>query len=458
MRDFTKQIMDRIERLSGISEEPGRLTRTFGSPAMRQANDLAARWMREAGMAAREDVAGNLIGHYETAGAPAPDSGREPRGTRPILVIGSHLDTVRNAGKFDGTLGVLLGIACVDRLNRKKTPLPFAIEVVAFADEEGVRFQSAYIGSRAAAGRLGEAELRRTDARGISIAEAIVRYHGQSGGAGSFNSPLRGLRQALRRARFAPRQLLGYLEAHIEQGPVLEERGLALGIVTAIAGQTRLRIRFSGKAGHAGACPMSARRDALCGAAEFILAVETLGRRTPGLVATVGYIQAEPNAGNVIPGAVTLSVDLRHQKDAVRRAAETRARLLARRIGLARGLDVTIQVVQKEPAAPCARQLSELLKRAVRLHQAKVARLPSGAGHDAAIMAGLAPMAMLFIRCKDGLSHHPAESVKPGDIRAALNVMHDFLRLLANRTASRAAPSARRGPRPRVLRTLTKRL
>jgi allantoate deiminase len=250
--------------------------------------------------------------------------------------------------------------------------------------------------------------------------------------------------------------MVGYFEAHIEQGPVLEERNLALGIVTAIFGQTRLRVQLSGKAGHAGACPMSARRDALCGAAELILAVETLGRITPGLVATVGYIQAEPNAGNVIPGAVTLSVDVRHQKDAVRRAAEARVRLLAGRIGLARGLEVTIQVVQQERATPCARQLSELLKRAVSLHQAEVVGLPSGAGHDAAIMAGLAPMAMLFIRCKDGLSHHPAESVKPGDIRAALNVMHDFVRLLANRTAKRAAPSARPGPRSPNFRALTR--
>ena len=174
MRDFTKQILDRIERLGRISEEPSRLTRTFGSPAMRQANGLAARWMREAGMVAREDVAGNLIGHYESPGAAAPNSGRAPRGTRPILVIGSHLDTVRDAGKFDGTLGVLLGIACVDRLNREEVPLPFAIEVVAFAGEEGVRFQSAYLGSRVAAGRLEEAELRRTDAQGISVAEAMV--------------------------------------------------------------------------------------------------------------------------------------------------------------------------------------------------------------------------------------------------------------------------------------------
>lgn len=250
--------------------------------------------------------------------------------------------------------------------------------------------------------------------------------------------------------------MLGYFEAHIEQGPVLEERNLALGIVTAISGQTRLRVRLSGKAGHAGACPMTARKDALCGAAELILAVETLGRKTPGLVATVGYIQAEPNAGNVIPGAVTLSVDVRHQKDAVRRAAEARVRLLAGKIGLGRGLDVTVQVVQQEPAAPCAGHLSELLKRAVSLHQAEVVRLPSGAGHDAAIMAGLAPMAMLFIRCKDGLSHHPAESVKPGDIRAALNVMHDFVRLLANRTAKRATPGARQGPRSPNLRALTR--
>ena len=415
MRGLSKQIMDRIEALGRISEEPGRLTRTFGSRAMRQANELAARWMREAGMTVRRDAVGNLFGHY-TASKPSGAGG-----VPPMLLIGSHLDTVRNAGKFDGILGVLLGIACVERLRREHLPLPFDLEVAAFADEEGVRFQSAYLGSRAAAGRLDEAALGRADDRGISAAEAIGARQGDIAAALSLVRP----------ARIDPGRLLGYFEAHIEQGPVLEERNLAVGLVSAIAGQSRCVIRFSGKAGHAGTCPMSLRRDAVCGAAEFILAVEKLGRGTPGLVATVGRILAEPNAANVIPGTAALTLDVRHQSDRVRRGAVKDLLSAARRIAAARGLQATAQTVQQEPAAPCSRELSAILERAVRRHQPEVAALPSGAGHDAVMMAGITPVSMLFVRCKGGVSHHPAESVRQADIVVALKVILDFIHLLA---------------------------
>jgi len=430
--------MERIEALGRISEAPDRLTRTFGSPAMRRANDLVAQWMRQAGMSAREDAIGNLIGHYSggspqaAVGGPTSDRRREEK----VLLLGSHLDTVRDAGKFDGPLGVLLGIACVEHLKRNGLRLPFAIEVIGFADEEGVRYQSACLGSRAAAGTFDEADLCRKDADGVSMAEAIRRFGGQ---------PAR-----LSQARLDASRLLGYVEAHIEQGPVLGQKNLALGIVTAIAGQTRLKFTFAGQAGHAGTTPMRLRRDALCAAAEFILAVENHARKRSGLVATVGQLQVEPNASNVVPGAVTLTLDVRHQRDYVRQAAVERFRKVARRIGAVRGVKVSPQLVQQTASVPCSRRLSGLLEGAARGHQAEVVALPSGAGHDAAILAKITPVAMLFIRCKDGISHHPAESVKVQDVRVALAVMNDFLRRLAatmNRKA-KADPS----PRPSPLR------
>ncbi len=373
---------------------------------MRRANRLVGSWMRKAGMEVREDAIGNLIGHY-------PGANRRSR----ILLLGSHLDTVRNAGKFDGPLGVILAIACVEELRRRNLRLPFAIEVCGFADEEGVRYQSGYLGSSAAVGLLAEEDLRRQDARGISMADAIRDFGGQ---------PAR-LKQAL----FDADRLLGYVEAHIEQGPVLEEEKVAVGIVTAIAGQSRSKFTFTGRAGHAGTTPMRLRRDALCAAAEFILAVEAYAVRKAGLVATVGQIKAEPNASNVIPGAATLTLEVRHQTDSVRRIAAAQFQRLARQIAAARRVKVSAQLVQQTPSVACAPKLSGLLERAAKLHQPRVARLPSGAGHDAAILAGITPAAMLFIRCKGGISHHPDESASRSDVRVALAVLNDFLRLLA---------------------------
>jgi len=399
-------IPERIEALARISDDAGCLTRTFGSPAMRRANKLVAAWMREAGMAVREDAIGNLIGHYRGA---TRDS--------KVLLFGSHLDTVRNAGKFDGPLGVILAIACVEHLRRNRVRLPFAIEVCGFADEEGVRYQSACLGSRAVAGLLPDSDLRRKDARGISMADAIRRFCGR---------PAR-----LRKARLDPSRLLGYVEAHIEQGPVLEEEQLAVGIVTAIAGQSRCQFTFTGQAGHAGTTPMRLRRDALCAAAEFILAVEDYAARKAGLVATVGQIQAAPNASNVIPGSVSLTLDVRHQSDSVRRTAGKRLQELARRIAAARQMKVSAQLVQETPSVACSRMLAGLLERATRRHQSRIVRLPSGAGHDAAILARITPAAMLFIRCKGGISHHPDEFASRHDVQVAFAVLNDFLRLLA---------------------------
>ena len=401
-----KIVMQRCDELARITDEPGRLTRTFASPAMRRANELVGGWMRRAGMKTRTDAIGNLIGHY---------AGQKP-GAK-ILLLGSHLDTVRQAGKFDGPLGVVLAIACVEQWHRNRLRLPFAVEVAGFADEEGVRYQTACLGSKVLAGCFDARDLQRKDADGVLMADAIKRFGG---------NPAK-----LKSAQLNPKKLLGCVEVHIEQGPVLEQKNLAVGVVTAIAGQSRFKISFTGRAGHAGTVPMDLRQDALCAAAEFILAVEKFARKTNGLVATVGLIRVERGASNVIPGAATLTLDVRHQKDSVRRTGCAALQIIARRIAGARKTKVAWQPVQQTASVPCSPRLSGRLKRAVKKYQRTVAALPSGAGHDAAVMARITPAAMLFVRCRGGVSHHPDESVSGPDVRVAFEVMNDFLRQLA---------------------------
>jgi allantoate deiminase len=404
----SQKIMQRIEALAKISDEPGHITRTFGSSAMRRANKLVAGWMREAGMKTRTDAIGNLIGHYDG----------DKQNAR-LLLLGSHLDTVRNAGKFDGPLGVILAIACVEHLHHQKIRLPFAVEVIGFADEEGIRYQAAYLGSQVIAGCFDGKNLQRRDAGGISMSDAIKRFGG---------NPAK-----LKAARLNPKQFIGYVEAHIEQGPLLEKQNLAIGIVSAIAGQTRSRISFFGHAGHAGTTPMSQRKDALCAAAEFVVAVEKLAKHTCDLVATVGEIAALPGASNVIPGEVRLSLDVRHEKDSIRKTAYIKLKHIALQIARRRQLRCDYEVVHEMAAANCSQNLSQLLAQSARRRQKKLLSLPSGAGHDAAIMAGIIPSAMLFIRCKNGISHHPDESVKTQDIQLAFEVLNDFLMLLGQK-------------------------
>jgi allantoate deiminase len=404
--DFAAQVVERVDALGGISDEPDRLTRLFAGPGMRRANALVGSWMEQAGLAVRQDAIGNLMG-------------RSPGASGKTLVMGSHLDTVRNAGKFDGALGVLLAIACVEQCRQRKYALPFSLEVIGFADEEGVRYQSAYLGSRAVAGRFDPRDLEQCDATGIKMADAIGAFGGD---------PTR-----LDSCRFEANDMLGYIEAHIEQGPVLEQMNHAVGLVTNIAGQTRARIDFRGVAGHAGTVPMNLRRDALCAAAEFIIEVEKRAHHIPGLVATVGQIAAKPNAGNVIPGAVWLSLDLRHQENVQRQEACRLLRQDLSSIEQRRQIKCSWQSVQETPSVPCSPELSALLRQAALKHQPEVLSLASGAGHDAAVMAGLTPAAMLFVRCRDGLSHHPDESVRAGDIGIALAVLFDFVCLLAAR-------------------------
>lgn len=375
------------------------LYRGYLTTAYAAAQEALAGWMAQAGMAVRRDAAANLIGRYEGTlpGAPA-------------LLIGSHLDSVRDGGRYDGPLGIMLGIEAVAALHQTGQRLPFPIEVIAFGDEEGSRFPAAMLTSRAVAGTLALDALDLVDGDGVALAQAGVN-----------------LSDYLSAAR-APGSTLAYLEAHIEQGPVLEAEGLAVGTVTGIAAQLRYQAIVKGMAGHAGTSSMPLRRDALAGAAEMILAIEGIARADASdLVATVGRIEAMPGAPNVIAGEVRFTIDIR-SGDAARRdrAAEAICDALA---GIAdhRDLDFAIQRVHDLPASPCNVALMDLMDAAIAAVGHPVRRLVSGAGHDAMVMAALCPTAMLFIRCRHGISHNPAEHVDPADVDVALQVMLGFI-------------------------------
>ena len=418
MRDLASIVIERIDALGKMSDEPGRLTRTFGSSAMHRANDLVASWMRKAGMETRLDAIGNLIGRFES-----PKSirrrqkhfgGQEVQDPKSkVLLLGSHLDTVCDAGKFDGPLGVLIAIACVQYLNDSGVDLPFAIEVVAFCDEEGVRYQSTDLGSRVLAGTFDRKDLKRLDANGISMVDAIREF---GGNPHAFDS-----------AKAEKKNLLGYVEVHIEQGPILEAKNLSVGVVSAISGQSRFKYKFVGKAGHAGTVPMNLRSDALCAAAEFITEVEAYSKKIRGLVATVGTIKALPGASNVISGETSLTLDVRHPDDRVRKSASAKLRNMAGEIARRRGLKVQTDCVHEAISVSCDRKASALLERLSRIHQGRSILLPSGAGHDAAAIAAITSVAMLFVRCKGGISHHPDEFASEKDILVALKILVAFV-------------------------------
>ena len=409
MSEAAQLLVAMLDELGQVTDEPGRLTRTFLSPAMAQANRLVGDCMTAAGLAVRQDSVGNLIGRLE-AGVGAP---LQPK----TLLLGSHLDTVRDAGRFDGPLGVLLPIVALADLKVRGVKLPFAVEVLGFSEEEGVRFASAYLGSEGYTGRLKRTTLALRDSEGVSIADALKKFNG-----GSF---------ALPQAAHRRRDLLGYIEVHIEQGPVLESRKLSVGVVSAIAGQSRFKLTWTGQAGHAGTTPMALRRDALAGAAEFALAVEKLARGTGGLVATIGALTVSPGAANVIPGTVLHTLDVRHAKDGIRRKTLRKLGALAAQIAKKRGLKVAWQRTQDNGAVACSPALTAALERSVKAVQGKSISLVSGAGHDGVVMSTLTPVAMLFVRCRDGLSHHPAEFASPKDLKLALAVVTDFLEQLA---------------------------
>lgn len=400
------RVMERCAALGAISEEEGRLTRRSYTPALRRAHDQVAEWMRAAGMQVYEDAAGSLVGHY-----PADRSAAR------ALLIGSHLDSVRDAGRYDGPLGVLVGIAAVEALHSAGRRLPFAVEVIAWADEEGLRFGRSFLGSMAAAGSFDPALLELKDQDGITLADAIAAFGGDPAM----------LAQDARR----PADLLGYLEVHIEQGPQLEAQRLPLGVVTAIQGATRAALRLTGVAGHAGTTPMDLRRDALCAAAEIVLAAEATARATPGLVATAGQIAALPGASNVIPGLASLSLDIRHPADDARLAAVAAIRSRAEAIAAARGVSLEWDELQSTAAVPMAPVMQERLGRAVAAAGHTPFALPSGAGHDAMILARVTDAAMLFVRCEGGVSHNPAEAVAADDVAAAVAAVGAFLDTLA---------------------------
>lgn len=396
-------IVARINQLGTISETSEHLARVFLSPEHRIAADLILSWMKDAGMEARLDAIGNVCGRYE---------GDRPG--LPCLMLGSHYDTVRDAGKWDGPLGVITAIACVADLNRRGVRLPFAIEVVGFADEEGVRFASTLLGSRAVAGTFDESVLGGRDRAGISMREAMVQFGLDPEHIG-----------AAARAR---RELHGYVELHIEQGPVLEQQDLPVGVVTAIAGATRLAARLSGMAGHAGTVPMAMRHDALAGAAECIVAIEQFCKADDaGLVGTVGAITALPGATNVIPGQVSFTLDLRAPTDIHRKRAVADIVRQIEAIAKRRELALQIDVTHENRTVPCAPWLKTQVADAVAAEGYDVFELPSGAGHDGMAMIDIADVAMLFVRCRGGISHNPAEYVGTADADAGARVLLRFI-------------------------------
>ncbi|WP_156840306.1 allantoate amidohydrolase [Novosphingobium aquimarinum] len=385
------------------SDMSGGLYRGYLSPAYAATLDRLGEWMAQAGMTVRRDAAANLIGRFEGA---KPDA--------PALMIGSHIDSVRDGGRYDGPLGIMLGIECVDALRREGKTLPFAIEVYGFGDEEGSRFPAAMLTSRAVAGLLEPEALDIADSADTALADAgvdVARY--LEAGRGKA-------------------EMLAYLEAHIEQGPVLEDEGLAVGTVTGIAAQLRYAVTVKGTAGHAGTTAMRLRSDALAGAAAMILAVEQEAREDKSdVVATVGSIEARPGAANVIPGDVRFTIDVR-SGDAARRdrVAEQILQRIAE-IAKARDVECAVDRIHDLPPSPCDPKLMELMDAATEDAGHPPFRLVSGAGHDAMNMAALGPTAMLFIRCKGGVSHNPAEHVEPADADAALRVMLAFIDRLA---------------------------
>ena len=402
---FGEEIVARINQLGAISEDQEHLARIFLTPEHRIAADLVLRWMRDAGMDAHLDAIGNVCGRYE---------GDRPG--LPCLMLGSHYDTVRDAGKWDGPLGVITAIACVADLNRRGKRLPFAIEVIGFADEEGVRFASTLLGSRAVAGTFDESVLNGRDRDGISMRDALKNFGLDPDHIG-----------AAARAR---RELLAYLELHIEQGPVLEAKNLPVGVVTAIAGATRMAARLTGMAGHAGTVPMALRRDALVGAAECITAIEDFCRTDEnGLVGTVGYIHAMPGATNVIPGQVSFTIDIRAPTDMHRKRAV--ADIVRRIEAIAKRRELTLQldVTHENRTVPCASWLKAQIADAIAAEGETAFELPSGAGHDGMAMIDIADVGMIFVRCRGGVSHHPDEHVELADADAGARVL---LRVVEN--------------------------
>jgi allantoate deiminase len=371
---------------------------------MHDVHTLFRKWMEAAGMAVHVDAIGNIRGLLQSHVRNAPR-----------IIIGSHLDTVPNAGAFDGILGVVLGIAVIEELQGRQ--LPFSVEVIGFSEEEGVRFSKPFLGSLAVMGRLNEETLQRKDQDGVSIVDAIANY---------------GLDPTHLPDAVLSEDVFAYLEFHIEQGPILETEEAPLGIVEALVGQTRMQFIFDGQANHAGTTPMHLRHDAMAAAAKWIVAVEEYALSHEGLVATVGKLEVSPGAGNVIAGRVKASLDVRHAQDKTRHAAVTALIDSATSTAAERGIKITTHIELEQPAVPLDPHLTTLLHIAAAKTGFPNRRMTSGAGHDAMILAPTIPSAMLFLRSPRGLSHHPDEAVLPQDIEAAFATAMEFLAQLSD--------------------------
>jgi allantoate deiminase len=398
LREQAEKVIARCRQLAQFSEEPGQIKRTFLSPAMRDCMRTVQGWMEAANMRVVTDAAGNLRGRY-------------PGSSNTSLMIGSHLDTVPNSGAFDGVLGVMMGLALIETLDGEK--MPFAIEIVAFSEEEGVRYSLPFIGSRALVGRLDAGLLATKDKDGITLARALTSF---------------GLDPLKLKDCEVSEDVAGYLEFHIEQGILLESEDLSLGVVEAIAGQNRAQITFTGRARHAGTTPMRLRNDAVAGAAEWISEVERVALETPGMVATVGDLRTHPGAGNVVAGQLRASLDLRHREDTVRHQAVDHLLATAQSIAKRRGLTAVSTMLMDQPAVNMDARLSALAQDAIRNIGIEPVSMVSGAGHDAMILAERVPSSMIFLRSPGGISHHPDESVRPEDVENALAAGLAFLR------------------------------
>ena len=399
-----KEVIARCKTLATFSEDSRGIRRTFLSLPMRDCHRELAKWLVAAGAETRIDAAGNLRAFYVA---------EEP--SAPRLLLGSHLDTVPNAGTYDGVLGVVIAVALLENLERRR--LPFGIEVVGFSEEEGVRFGAPFIGSRALVGRLDEAFLDCQDRNKISIRTAIKDF-----GLDATEIP----------NAMISEDTLAYLEFHIEQGPVLDSLGLPLGVVEAIVGQTRIEFVFVGHTNHAGTTPMHLRHDAVVGAAEWIVAVERAAQSEPGLVATVGQIEAVPGTTNVIPGEAHASLDLRHPSDEIRLRAAKVLTELAEEIAERRGLTVQKSKLLSQAAVEMDGFLVGEIENAMRVAGCQPRRMVSGAGHDAMILAEKVPAAMIFLRSPGGISHDPAESILLEDVAKAIECGSHLLEQLAS--------------------------
>ena len=402
------QIMAWADELAQHSEAPGMLTRTYLTAAHHAAAAQLAEWMCSAGMSVRRDMAGNVIGRYEGLTADAP-----------ALVTGSHFDSVRNGGKYDGNLGILLPIACIGQWHAAGKRFPFALEVIGFAEEEGVRFKATLLGSRAAAGTFDLSVLDNLDDSGQSMRDVMAASGFHASGLG--------------KAAYAPAAVLAFVEVHIEQGPVLLNNDLPLGVVTAISGASRFMVEIDGLAGHAGTVPMEMRRDAAMAAAEIGLYIEQRCSGQRGLVGTVGQFNVPNGAANVVPGKAVFSIDIRAEQDALRQAAVADVLQQIEQVAARRHVVIQTRKTHEAASVPCAPWLQQQLAGAIEECALPLRHLPSGAGHDAMAMAAITDVAMLFVRCGNGgISHHPDEIMSAADAALGARVFSRFVENFKN--------------------------